>query len=352
MAFHMYVSLQGDDRIARYWLDAETGDLDPAEPVTVTGGPAPLAFNPEGTVLYAGMRREFRMASYSVDQSTGALSLTGEVGLEGEPCYVSTDRTGKYLLSAYYQAGHCAVHPLDANGAVGAQPTEWLATNSGAHCFQTDPSNRFAFLPHIAAGSGGLSNLPPDRQAAINAIFQYRFDATSGKLTPNDPPRVSPEAQDGPRHYCFHPTKNLVYVSNEQGCSVTAYQLDTERGTLTARQTLSTLPADFQGSNSCAQIHLHPSGRFLYVSNRGHNSIAVFSVDEGTGSLAAAGWAGTEPVPRAFGLDLTGNFLFAAGLDTGNLTAFRIDQATGTLSELKTHAVGSVPMWVLITELG
>ena len=351
MPFQMYVSLQGDDRIVRFLMNTETGRLEPQGAVDVAGGPAPLAINPTRTVLYAGLRRDFRLSSFGIDQATGELSRNGDVELEGEPCYLSTDRSGRYLLSAYYQAGHCAVHPIDENGAVGGAVIEWLATNSGAHCFQTDPSNQDAFLPHIAAGSAGLDSLPLERQGAVNAIFQFKFDASTGHLTPNDPPKISPTALDGPRHFCFHPTKNLVYVCNEQASSVTVYALDPWTGRLTAGQTVTTLPEGFTGRSSCSQIQIHPFGRHLYTSNRGHDSIASFAVDETTGELTPTGWTQVDPVPRAFSLDPAGNFLYAAGLETSNLVGFRIDQRSGRLTRLETYPVGAMPMWVLITGL-
>ena len=302
-------------------------------------------------MLYVGQRRDFRLSSFEIDSKTGDLTPSGNVGLGGEPCHMSTDRSGRHLLSAYYQAGHCAVHPIDETGAVGGAATEWLETNSGAHCFQTDPSNQYAFLPHIATGSGGLPHLPAGRQEGINTIFQYRFDASTGHLTPNDPPTISPEAQDGPRHYCFHPSKGLVYVSNEQGGSVTVYSLDGSTGTLTAGQTVTTLPETFRGDNSCSQIQIHPLGLFLYVGNRGHNSIACFAIDAATGGLTPAGWAEVDPVPRAFSIDPTGHFLYASGLETGNLIGFGVDQGSGTLTRMESYAVGALPMWVLITSL-
>ena len=351
MVFHIYVSLQEDDRIVRFLMDPETGSLEPQGAVEVAGGPAPLAINPTRTVLYAGLRRDFRLASFGIDQATGDLNLTGNVELEGEPCYLSTDKTGRYLLSAYYQAGHCAVHPISETGAVGGVAIEWLATNSGAHCFQTDPSNQYAFLPHIAVGSAGLASLPPEKQGAVNAIFQFKFDAATGHLTPNDPPRISPVAPDGPRHFCFHPTKHLVYVCNEQGSSVTVYALDRSTGTLAAGQTVTTLPEGFTERSACSQIQIHPSGRYLYAPNRGHNSIASFAVDETNGALSPIGWTEVDPVPRAFSLDPAGHFLYAAGLETGNLVGFRIDQRSGKLTQLETYAVGAIPMWVLIVRL-
>ena len=214
-----------------------------------------------------------------------------------------------------------------------------------------DRSNRFGFVPHIADGSGGLPRLPEGRQSGANAIFQFRFDEETGKLTPNDPPRVSPVEQIGPRHYCFHPTKNLVYVNNEQGSSVTGYMLDPDRGTLTAGRTVSTLPEGVTERNSTSQIRIDPDGRFLYVGNRGHNTIACLLVDEATGELTASSWADAEPVPRAFNLDSSGRFLYAAGLESGRLMTFAVSQQTGALSPVETPYVGNVPMWVLFAEL-
>ena len=342
MAVHMYVSLQGDNRIVRFVMDPDTGGLEGRDAVEIDGGPAPLAIGPTGASLYVGRRDGLVLSSYAIDRKTGGLTPTGDVSLEGEPCYLSTDRTGRHVLSAYYQAGHCAVHPIDETGAVGGAATEWLETGSGAHCFMTDPSNRYAFLPHIANGSGGIARLPADRQEAVNAIHQYRFDAATGRLTPNDPPVVSQEAEIGPRHYRFHPSKDLVYVSNEQGGSVTVYALDSSRGTLTAKQTITTLPAGYSGHISCSQIQMHPQGSHLYVGNRGHNSIASFAIDEATGALTATGWTEVDP---------TGNFLYVTGLETGNMTGFRVDQQTGALTRLETHALGALPMWVLIADL-
>ncbi|MDA1127670.1 MAG: lactonase family protein [Chloroflexi bacterium] len=351
MAFHVYVALQDDDRIARFVMDPETGQLASQGTVKVDGGPAPLAINPSATTLYVGQRNGLRLSSFAINQSTGDLTLTGSAELKGEPCYLSTDHTGRHVLSAYYQAGHCAVHPIDEDGAVGGEATEWLETNSGAHCFQTDPTNRFAFLPHIDTGSGGLALLPPGRQEAINAIYQFKFDAETGRLTPNDPLVINAEAEDGPRHYRFHPTKNLMYVSNEQGGSVTVYSVDRSDGTLTAGQKVTTLPDDYKGRKLCSQIQIHPLGTHLYVGNRGHNSIASFSIDETTGALTPTGWTDVDPIPRAFSLDPTGHFLYVAGLETGNLIGFRVDQETGELTRLETYAVGASPMWVMITNL-
>jgi 6-phosphogluconolactonase len=183
--------------------------------------------------------------------------------------------------------------------------------------------------------------------------MQFRFDAQSGRLTPNSPSRVEPGDLVGPRHYICHPSLDVVYFSNEQGCSVTAYRLDRAAGTLSAVQTISTLPAGHSERATCSQLHLTPSGRFLYVGNRAANSssIAGFAIDP-AGRLTPAGHAPTEAVPSAFGLDPGGRFLFAVGTASGRLASYRIDEETGALTPLGTQPVGQRPAAVLAVRLG
>ena len=188
---------------------------------------------------------------------------------------------------------------------------------------------------------------PPKNIPGPNFIAQFRFDAETGRLTPNSPFRVEQAELVGPRHYCFHPSKDLVYFSDEQGCSVSVYRLDAATGTLSAVQRVGTLPDGFSGRNTCSQIHLTPSAKFLYVGNRGHNSIAGFAVDAATGRLEAVGHTPTEAVPSAFGLDPGGKFLFAAGTATGKLASYRIDPETGALTPLATCDAGRRPAAVL-----
>jgi 6-phosphogluconolactonase len=331
----MYVSLQQDDKLALFTMDPASGKLTRQGEMAVAGGPAPLAVDPQRRFLYVGRRGANIVSSFRIEPRSGRLSPIGEVALETDPCYIATDRSGRFLLSAYYEGARAAVHPIGTDGVANGPPVEWLATARGAHSMQTDPSNRYAFVPHIA-GNGP------------NAIFQFRFDAQTGRLTPNSPARVSPERPDGPRHFCFHPSKNILYFSNEQGCSITAYALDPATGLLTSLHTVSTLPAGYDGRNTCSQIQIAPSGKFLYAPNRGHNSIACFAVDATTGHLTPTGHMPTETIPRAFSLDPTGTFLFAAGLESGHLAAYRIDSTTGLLQPLEVYPVGNRPMWVMI----
>src|SRR6516162_4779045 len=346
----LYVCLQDEDKIVTFAVDAQTGQLTRQGEVPAAGGPSVMAISPDRRTLYVGHRTRPAISSHRIDQGTGGLTLLGTIAQEHAPTFLAPVRTGTYLLCAYYQGGGAAVHPLGGDGAVGASSLGWLATATGAHAIATDRSNRFAFVPHIARLNDNVLE-PPKNNPGPNVIFQFKYDAQTGSLAANSPLRVEQASLLGPRHYCFHPSLDLVYFSNEQGCSVSAYRLDNATGTLSAVQTITTLPDGFTARNTCSQIHLTPSGRFLYVGNRGHNSIAGFAVDA-SGRLTAAGQASTEPVPSAFCLDPMGHFVFAAGSASGRLASYRIDQETGALTPLTTYAVGQRPQAVLATRLG
>ncbi len=336
MKYYVYVSVSAENKILIFQMDPHTGKLIPQGETSVGGSPGPLTVDPEQKFLYAGIRSIREILSFSIDQNTGSLSPIGSVSLDADPCYLATDRRGNFLLSAYYGAGKVAVHPIGKDKAVGNEAVASIPTAERAHCIQTDSSNRFVFVPHTAGP---------------NLIFQFRFNENTGALVPNAVPKVIPEEGAGPRHFCFHPNKDVLYFSNEQGCSVTAYNFDSLAGTLAPFQTISTLPDDFDGDNSCAQIHITPSGKFLYVSNRGHDSIAGFSIDDATGQLTSLGQQPTEAIPRGFNIDLTGNFLYAGGQASGRLASYRIDTRTGQLMPLETYTIGKQSMWVQFISL-
>jgi len=175
MLYHMYVSLQDDDEILILTMDSESGQLTPKAELALTGGPSSLAINPDRNALYIGHRTSSEISSHRIDQVTGGLTQNGKVSLEASPTYLSTDRKGKYLLSAHYQGAHVAVHPIGDEGSVGAPPIEWLATDTGAHAIQTDPSNKFAFVPHIARLNDNVMQ-PAGDAYGPNVIFQFKFD--------------------------------------------------------------------------------------------------------------------------------------------------------------------------------
>jgi 6-phosphogluconolactonase len=227
------------------------------------------------------------------------------------------------------------VHRIEGDGSLSQSPVEMQKTTEKAHCIQTDPSNRFALVPHTGP----------------NRVYQFLFDSASGGLKPNDPPYWGAETGEEPRHFCFHPSLDVIYISNEKGSSVTACRFDPSGGTISSFQSLSTLPDGWEGESKCAQIHITPAGLpggpFLYVSNRGHHSIACYAVDNEEGRMTSLGQRPTESTPRAFNVDSTGRFLVAAGRDTGNLALYAIDPATGLLDPLSVTHVGPRPMWVL-----
>ena len=335
MQTHVYLSIAGENRIAIYTLDVSSGDIELQENIGVSGSPGPLALSPCGNYLYAGLRSSREIASFRIDEKTKHLSHLRTVQLDADTCYIATHKTGNFLLSAYYGAGKVTVHAIGDDKTVQGEPLQTIETDIHAHCIETDASNRFAFVPHTVPR---------------NAIYQFQFDENTGTLTQNPVGNLNPGAPIGPRHVLFHPNKPILYASNEQGSSVSAYTLDEGEHPgilMDLQEDLSTLPADFQEENTCAQIHVDPQGKYLYVSNRGHDSIAAFAIDEESGKLSAVGHQLTEPTPRVFNIDATGTLLFVGGQGSGKLATYRINREIGTLAPIGNYTVGESPMWVL-----
>ncbi|MCY3693010.1 MAG: beta-propeller fold lactonase family protein [Chloroflexota bacterium] len=349
MATYVYVAAQDDNKVSIFTMDEASGALTIAGEESVSGGPSLLAISPDRQTLYAGHREVPEITSHSIDQQTGELTQTGSVIPPGQPAFLATDRTGRFLLSSYYADGKAAVHPLGDDGSVGGAATCVLDTDTGAHSIQTDRSNRYAYVPHIARVQDNVLE-PPKNIPGPNIIYQFRFDESSGTLAANDPLTLAQDDMIGPRHLTYHPSLDIVYFSNEQGCSVSSYTIG-EDGALTPLETVSTLPAGVTERNTCSQLQFSPDGSLLFVPNRGHNSIASFTVD-GEGRLTPADHAATEAVPSAFSLDPSGRYVFAAGSATGQLASYSIDGNTGAMTPLGTYAVGERPMWVLTTTLG
>lgn len=349
----LYVGLQDGDQIAVFALDGDSGELTKQADIAAAGGPSVMAVGPDRNTLYIGCRTRPSIANYRIDPATGGLSLLGTAVQADAPTFLAPDRAGRYLLCAYYQGGYVAVYPIAADGTIGAIAADKHETAVGAHAIATDPSNRFVFVPHIARIQDNVLE-PPKNNPGPNVILQYRFDAQTGRLSPNTPHRVEQGDLVGPRHYIHHPSLDVVYFSNEQGCSVAAYRLDGANGSLSAIQTVSTLPAGHRERTTCSQIHLTPSGRFLYVGNRAAkgSGIAAFAVDPATGHLTAAGHVPTEAVPSAFCLDPAGHFLFAAGTASGRVASYRINPQSGALTPLAIEEVGQRPAAVLAIRRG
>ncbi len=325
----VYVALADQKKIAVYQMDGADGKLTHVADAACDGEPAALITDPAKKFLFASIRAEGKLSSFRIDAATGKLTAINTVEAGADPAHISTDATGKYLLCAYYVAAKVSVNAIDKDGRLSEKPVQSLPTADKAHSVNLDATNKFALVCHTGS----------------NVIFQFGFDAKSGTLTPNKMPKLPTGANSGPRHLVFHPNGTTAYVDNEQNASVTVYQLDAKTGTLSPSQTISTMPKVYAGPKSCAEIRLHPSNKFLYVANRGDDSLAVFRVGEDT-LLTAAGHATTEKNPRSFDIEPAGNFLYAAGETSGKLATFRLDEKTGALTRVATTPVGTMPWWV------
>jgi 6-phosphogluconolactonase len=331
----VYASASGEGRIACYNLDSVSGRLADRDPVHTGGHPTPLAIDPSGRFLFCCDAENLTMRSYRIDRSSGELTPGDGARLEAESCFLSTDRTGRYLLSAYFRPGMIAVHSIRPDGGLVDSPVEVIHTKESAHCIQTDPSNRYAFVPHTKA----------------DAVYQFIFDEDTGRLSPGKQPVLDFDAGTAPRHFCFHPILDVVYIVNERSSTVTSCHLEATAGTLSAFDMLSTIPEHLEAPSKCSQIRITPSGDYLYAANRGHNSIACFAIDGSTGRLTPRGHRKTDPIPRAFDLDPSGRFLLVTSVETGRVTVYRIDPSCGELSEIESYELGETPMWIITTTL-
>ena len=345
MTTYVYVAAQDDDKVSIFTMDESSGSLNLQADVAIAGGPSLLALSRDKSTLYIGHRSSAQISSHRVDPSTGGFSQTGIVDTQDSPTYIVQDRTGNHLLCSFYQGARAAVFPLGSDGSVSGAATSSLATDDGAHSIMTDRSNRFAYVPHIAYQQDNVLE-PPKNIPGPNVIYQLRFDEGSGTLSGNDPLTMEMGPLVGPRHLALHPSLDVMYFSNEQGCSVSSYRIDGDSGSLNHLQTVSTLPEGVSVRNTCSQIQFSPDGSLLFVPNRGHNSIAAFRVD-GEGMLTPAGHVETEAVPSAFSLDPSGSFVYAAGSATNRLAAYSIDGQSGTMTAIGAYEVGARPMSVL-----
>lgn len=325
----VYVSVSGEQSVIAHSLD-DSGNLSVINKTELSGGPGSLALHPTGNFLYASVRGTGHLAAMHVGDD-GGLVVINETPVDADPSYVAIDPDGKYVISAYYRAGKVMVHAIGKDGSLSSQPVQTIQTDEKAHAVVRDPSGKFVFVPHTGP----------------NAIFQFRFDPTSGKLVANDPPKLVRKGVAGPRHLWFHPKLSFAFGSDEQGSSITSYEMDS-KGLLSAKQTLSTLPEGYSQKNSTSDIEVHPSGKYVYVANRGHDSIAGFAIDA-AGKLKSLGTTPTERTPRSFNISPDGRHLIAAGQNSGRLAIYKIND-DGSLKQFATTEVGSKPWWVLITE--
>ncbi len=307
--------------ISWFTVDGATGALSPSGSIASFGSsPSFLAHNAAMTNIYAvDENSSGRVGAYAVDADSGALSFLDAVSSGGNgPAFLALDGTGKYVLVANYNDGSVAVLPIGAGGAVGTA-TDMRTVGSEAHMIVADPTNKFVFVPCKGA----------------DYVAQFVFDAGSGKLTPNAVPHVMTAAGAGPRHIAFHPDGHFAYLINETSSTMTAYALDAASGTLAEIETKSTLPPGDAGANTAAEVWVHPSGRWVLGSNRGDDSIVVFSIAPSTGKMTLVGFTKTGgKTPRDFSFDPTGTWLYAADQDSSLVVPFRFDADGGSLTAL------------------
>ena len=310
-------------------FDTDTGVLTKPVLLLEARQPAFFVIHADGRHLYTcNSGNPGGVAAYAIDPPTGALTfLNRELAGGGDTSYVSLDRTGRYVLAASYDGGNIAAFALKPDGSLG----DWTAfvqhtgrsvhpqrqTHAYAHSIITDPSNRFALVADLG----------------LDKLFVYRFDEKTGALKANDPAFVAVPPGSGPRHVKFHPNGRWVYLINEIASTVIGYDWDSVHGTLTGFQTISTLPVDFKGTSTCAELEVHPNGKFLYGSNRGHDSLAMFAIDQTNGHLTAIGHVlSGGRTPRNFAFDPTAKWLVCTNHGSDNAVVFRVDGDTGKLT--------------------
>lgn len=324
--------------ISCFTLDAAAGTLAPLSTSEGGNNPSYLAWDPSKRFMYAINEGDpGKVIAFAIDPATGALKKINEAAVAvGGACHIACHPGGKWVIATNYGSGHIVVLPVKADGGVG-DPLPSLPPGKRAHQSVFDATGSFFFVPFLGD----------------ELIAQYRFDAASGALTPNTPPSVATKKGAGPRHMVFSADGKAAYGINELDSTLTSYAYDAAKGTLTAQTTVPTLPADFKGRNSTAHILVSPDGKFVYGSNRGHNSIAIFKTGAG-GALTFVGHetgGGEIKVPRDFGMTPDGGLVIVANQDGGNVTVFKRDAAAGTLSKVSTVAVPGKPAFVGIVTL-
>src|SRR5271165_6345795 len=337
--------------IYAYRYDANTGDIAPLGVAAETTNPSFVAVSPNGRFLYAVNEvgnykgpNSGGVSAFAVDRATGKLTFLNEVPSRGaDPCYITVDKTGKFVLVANYTGGSVAVFPVLADGRLGEASAFVQHAGHGqdpqrqegphAHSIDLSPDNRFAIVDDLG----------------LDETLVYKFDSSKGSLTPNDPAFAKAAPGAGPRHFALHPNGKFAYVIDEMASAVSAFNYDPASGVLHPLQTISTLPKDFTGAstNTDAEIEVHPSGKFLCASSRGHDSVAVFAIDPSQGTLTLIEIVPAKgKTPRSFGIAPGGSFLFVTNEESNNVVVFRIDHKTGRLTPTGQELQVSAPVCV------
>lgn len=339
-----YTKPEGSKGIYRFTLDLESGKLGGGELAAESKNPSFLAMHPSGDFLYAAneMDGSGGVSAFAINED-GTLKLLSQQSSKGAgACHVSVDGGGKNVLVANYGGGNIASLPIADDGSVreatgfvqhtGSSVNPARQKEPHAHSIYTDGDDRFVYACDLGT----------------DKVYVYKFDPAKGELTPNDPAAADLAPGSGPRHLAFHPAGGYAYVINELLNTITVFKHDAEKGALEPIQSVDTLPDDFEGTSSTAEIFVHPSGRFLYGSNRGHDSIAVYVINEQTGKLNLVDVTPTGGKgPRNFAIDPTGMWLIAANQQSNDIFVFKIDPATGKLTPTEQTAKVGAPVCVV-----
>lgn len=340
--------------IYAYRFDLDTGRLAPIGLAAETINPSFLAVDPNHRFVYAVNEisdykgeKSGAVSAFAIDHATGKLILLNQVASRGgDPCYITIDKTGKNVLVANYAGGSVVIFPILEDGRLGEASASVQHSGHGtnpqrqegphAHSIDLSPDNRFALVDDLG----------------LDQTLVYRFDNAKGSLAPNDNEKsnttiAKADPGAGPRHLAFHPSGRFAYVINEMQSAISAFRYDAATGGLQPLQTISTLPKGFSGHDEAAEIQVHPSGKFLYASNRGHDSIAVFAIDGNKGTLTPIEYVSTKGAsPRHFEIAPTGSLLFVANEKSDNIVVFRINPQTGRLTPTGTVLEVAQPVCV------
>jgi 6-phosphogluconolactonase len=349
----MYVgtySVRGSEGIYVFEFDRKIGTMQPIQSVSNAKSPSFLALHPSGNYLYSvnegAAKTEGGVSSYAVDRATGKLTfMNGQSSLGAGPCHVSVDQTGKTAFVSNYGGGSLAVLPIKADGTLGEATDSVQDTGMGpntqrqekahVHSATLAPDNRFVYVADLG----------------IDKLNIYDIDVKASKVKPASTPYATVKPGSGPRHFTFHPNGKYAYLVEELTSSVAVFSRNPKTGALTMLEdNVKTLPADFTSPNTSADIHIDPSGKFLYQSNRGFNGLAIFAIGS-NGKLTKVGDQLTEgKTPRNFLIDPKGEFVFVAHQDTDNITIFRRDQKTGTLNYTGNSVKVPAPVCVIMAK--
>ncbi|HRH94828.1 MAG TPA: lactonase family protein [Prosthecobacter sp.] len=327
-------------------VDRNSGAMKPCGLFEMGTSPSCLAFNPEKTRLYSGNETERigedesgSVSAFAIDPKSGQLKLLNTVSSGGKgPAHLSVHPSGKFVLVANYFGGSVAVIPILPDGSLGpASDVKKDEGTVGPTKATNAPPGSFAISGHDQAHAHMIEADPSGRfvlhsDLGLDQIYLWKFDDKAGKLTGNTPATISLPPGDGPRHFAFHPKGTWLYSLQEEGSTIVLFDYDSAKGQLVARQTLSSLPAGFAGSNFCSEIMVSPDGRFVYAGNRLHDSIAIFAVGEdGTLTFLTEEWTRGD-YPRSFNFDPSGSFLYVCNQRADNIAVFRVDAKTGALA--------------------